>query len=67
MDVLNDISHEKICMDVSKKRKPLEITESILIAALGNANIKARIDKMQQNGRCRLCGDRDETINHMIS
>ena len=21
----------------------------------------------QQNGKCRLCGDRDETINHLIS
>ena len=30
-------------------------------------NIKARIDKKQQNSRCRLCSDRDEMINHMIS
>ena len=22
---------------------------------------------MQQNGRCRLCGDKDETFNHIIS
>ena len=22
---------------------------------------------MQQNSKCRLCGDRDETINHIIS
>ena len=28
---------------------------------------KARIDKMQQNSKCWLCGDRDETINHIIS
>ena len=21
----------------------------------------------QQNSKCRLCGDRDETINHIIS
>ena len=26
-----------------------------------------RIDKTQQNNKCRLCGDRDETINHIIS
>ena len=26
-----------------------------------------RIDKMQQNSKCWLCGDRDETINHIIS
>ena len=30
-------------------------------------HIKVRIDKMQQNSKCRLCGDRDETINHIIS
>ena len=29
--------------------------------------IKLRIDKMQQNSKCRLCGDRDETINSIIS
>ena len=29
--------------------------------------IKARIDKTQQNSKCSLCGDRDETINHIIS
>ena len=27
--------------------------------------VKAIIDKMQQNSRCRLCGDRDEIINHI--
>ena len=26
-----------------------------------------RIDKTQQNSKCWLCGNRDETINHMIS
>ena len=26
-----------------------------------------RIDETQQNSKCRLCGDRDETINHIIS
>ena len=30
-------------------------------------HIKARIDKTQQNSKCRLCGDSDETINHIIS
>ena len=45
-------------------------TESLLIAAQNNAirtnQIKARIDKTQQNSRCKLCGERDETINHII-
>ena len=29
--------------------------------------IIARIDKTQQSSKCRLCCDRDETINHIIS
>ena len=29
--------------------------------------VKAKINKRQQNSWCRLFGDRDETINHMIS
>ena len=43
----------------------------VVIAAQDNAirtnHIKARIDKTQQNSKCRLCGDTDETINHIIS
>ena len=46
-------------------------TESLLIAAQNNAvrtnHIKAKIDKTQQNSKCRLCSDRDKTINHIIS
>ena len=46
-------------------------TESHLIAAQNNTirtnQIQTRIDKTQQNSKCRLCGDRDETINHIIS
>ena len=30
-------------------------------------HIKARIGRTQQNNKCRLCMDRDETINHIIS
>ena len=29
--------------------------------------MKAKIDKTQQNSKCKLCGDRDEMINHIIS
>ena len=46
-------------------------TEFLLIAAQNNAirinHIKMRIDKMQQNSKCRLCSDRNETFNHIIS
>ena len=44
---------------------------SLLIAAQNNDirtnHIKARIDKTQQNSKCCLYGDRDETINHIIN
>ena len=36
-------------------------------SAIRTNHIKARIDKTQQNSKCRLCSDRDETINHIIS
>ena len=46
-------------------------TETLLIAAQINAvrtnHIKARIDKSQQNSKCGLWGDRDGTINHIMS
>ena len=45
-------------------------TESLIIAAQNNAirinYIKAKIDKTQQNSKRRLCGDRDETVNHVL-
>ena len=36
-------------------------------SAIRTNHIKARIDKTQQNSKYRLCGDKDETINHIIS
>ena len=39
----------------------------IIINALKTNPIKARIDKRQQNSECTLCGDRNETINHIIN
>ena len=68
--LINTISHQKTWIWVRKGNFKRE-TESLLIAAQNNAirinHIKARIDKTQQNSKCRLCGDRDETINHIIS
>ena len=29
--------------------------------------VKAKTEKTQQNRKCRLCGDRVETMNHIIS
>ena len=68
--LINNISHDKTWTWLRKGNFKRE-TESLLIAAQDSAirtnHIKARIDKTQQNSKCRLCGDRDETINHMIS
>ena len=68
--LINKISHEKSWTWLRKRNFKRE-TESLLIAAQNNAirtnQIKPRIDKTQRNSKCRLCGDRDETINHIIS
>ena len=46
-------------------------TESLQIAAQNSAirtnHIQVRIDKIQQNSKYKICGDRNETINHIIS
>ena len=68
--LINNISHQKTWTRLRKGNFEREI-ESFLISAQNNAirtnHIKARIDLTQQNSKCRLCGDRDETINHIIS
>ena len=68
--LINDISHEKTWTWLRKENFKRE-TESLLKAAQNNAirtnQIKGIIDKTQQNSKCRLCGDSDETINHIIS
>ena len=59
----------KLMNNISNNNK--RETESLLIAAQNNAirtnHIKARIDKTLQNSKCRLCGEGDKTINHIIS
>ena len=68
--LINNISHDKTWTWQRKGNFKRE-TEALLIAAQNNAvrtnHIKARIDKSQQNSKCWLCGDRDETINQRIS
>ena len=45
-------------------------TESLLIAVENNAikanYIKAKIYNTQQNIKCKLCGDRDKMVNHIL-
>ena len=36
-------------------------------SAIKTNHIKATIYKTQKNSKCRLCSDRDKTINHIIS
>ena len=68
--LINNISHDKTWTWLRKGNFKRE-TESLPIAAQGNAvrtnHNKARIDKTQQNSKCKLCGDRDETIKHKIT
>ena len=67
--LINVSSHDKTWTWLRKGDFKRE-TESLLIAAQSSAirtnNIKARIDKIQQNSKCRLRDDLDETINHII-
>ena len=68
--LINNISLQKTWTWLRKGDLNRE-TESLLIAAQDNTirtnHIKTRIDKTQQNSKCWLCGNRDETINHIIS
>ena len=68
--LINNISHQKTWTWLRKGNLKRE-TESLLIAAQDNAirtnHIKARIDKTQEKSKCRICGDTDEMINHIIN
>ena len=56
---------------MAKKGNLKRETDSFHIAiqneAIRTNNVKAEIDKTQQNRKYRLCGDRDETINLIIN
>ena len=68
--LINNISHQKTWTWLWKGNLKRE-TESLLIAVQDNAirtdHIKAKIDKTQQKSKCRLCGNRDEMTNDIIS
>ena len=68
--LINNISPEKTWTWLRKRNFKGE-TETLLITAQNNTirtnQITARVDKTQQNTKCRLCGDGDEAINHIIS
>ena len=65
----NDISHKKTWTGLRKGNFMRE-TESLLIAAQNNVLrpiIWKEEELIKQKSRSRLCGNRDETINHIIS
>ena len=68
--LINSISLDKSWTWLRKGNFKRE-RESLLMLARNNAirtnHIKARKDKTQQYSKCWLCGDRNETINHIIS
>ena len=35
--------------------------------AIRTNNIKAKIDKTQENSKCRMCGKAEESVNHVLS
>ena len=63
--LIDNISHEKTWTMLRKWNFKRE-TESLQIAAKNNTittnHIKARIDKAQQNSKCRPYADRDEPL-----
>ena len=64
--LIDNISHEKTWTWVRKdilgeKQRSLQIT-----AQNDPVTTKTRLDKSHHNSKCRLCGDRGETINHII-
>ena len=66
--LIKNILHDKTLTWLRKGNFKRE-TESLLIAAQNNAvrtnHIKPRIHTTLENRKCRLYGDRDETINHI--
>ena len=68
--LISSISHEKTWVYLKKGNFKRE-SESLFIATQNNStrinHIKARIDETQQNSKCRLSGNKDKSINHIIS
>ena len=64
--LINTISHQKTWTWLRKGNLKRE-TESLLIATENNTIRTNHIKTKQQNSKCRLCSDRNETIKHIIS
>ena len=68
--LISNISHEKIWTWLRKGNFKRE-TSSLLTAAPKKAirtnHIKVIIDKTQQNSKCKISGEREENIKHIIN
>ena len=74
MDISNDKLVKFLIEDVDsimKEKLEKRETESLLIAAQNNAirtnYIIMKTDNIHHNSKCRLCGDKDEMFNHIVS
>ena len=67
--LMNNISFDKTWTWVKKEnlREKQNLSKWQRKTTLRSNHIKARIDKTQQNSKCRLYCDRDKTMNHIIS
>ena len=66
--LINSVSHEKSRTWLRKgnfERNRISTNSSTKQCHKTN-DIKARINKTQQNNKCRLCDNKDETTNHII-
>ena len=56
---------------MAKKRVLKKRTEALIMAAQEQAirtnNIRAEIDKTQENSKCRMCRKAEESVNHVLS
>ena len=66
---VNEIAHEMTWVWLRNGNLKRE-TESLFIATENNAirtnYVKAKIDNLQKNSKCRSCGDWDETFDNII-
>ena len=67
---IKEVAHEKTWTWLRSGNLKRE-TKSLIIPAQDNAirknYTKAKIDKTQLNSKCRIRGEKDETVNHIIS
>ena len=54
-------------MIIINLKTELNLSNSSANNPIGTNYIKEKIDNKRQNSKCRLCSDRDETVNHIIS